>query len=218
MIKLQRGTLLTSVLTVAVFAKIVLSVPALPEIFGMQGSAMAAVNTDKPTAGAGAQTAEGPPKAIIDQKTVNEAINKAPEELLSSIRKERKPIDAQRQELGRKKAEMALAEENLTVKQNALEELKNKVQDLLKRVKASQTQDLNRLVAFYQNMKPADAARIMEGMDIEVTILVMTSMKPRDGAPILAKMNPIRARAISKIILERSKLPADQNLNGIRLN
>jgi flagellar motility protein MotE (MotC chaperone) len=67
-------------------------------------------------------------------------------------------------------------------------------------------------------MKPADAARIMDDMDIETTIMVLGTMKPRIAAPILAKMSPVRARAVSKIILERSQLPGDQDLTGIRLN
>ena len=67
-------------------------------------------------------------------------------------------------------------------------------------------------------MKPADAARIMDDMDIETTIMILGTMKPRVAAPILAKMSPVRTRAVSKIILERSQLPGDQDLHGIRLN
>jgi flagellar motility protein MotE (MotC chaperone) len=58
----------------------------------------------------------------------------------------------------------------------------------------------------------------MDDMDIETTIMVLGTMKPRIAAPILAKMSPVRARAVSKIILERSQLPGDQDLTGIRLN
>ena len=66
-------------------------------------------------------------------------------------------------------------------------------------------------------MKPKDAANIMNTLDIEVAVLVLGEMKERDAAPIFAKMNVVRSQAISKIIFERSKLPGDQNLNGIAL-
>ena len=96
--------------------------------------------------------------------------------------------------------------------------MKGSIEELLARVEASQTDDLNRLIEFYKNMKPADAARIMDDMDIETTIMIMGTMNPRTAAPILAKVSPVRARAISKIILERSQLPGDQDLVGIKLN
>ena len=91
------------------------------------------------------------------------------------------------------------------------------IEDLLGRVDAAQTEDLDRLIQLYTNMKPTDAARIMDDLDIETTIMILGTMKPRTAAPILAKIPPVRARAVSKIILERSQLPADQDLTGIKL-
>jgi flagellar motility protein MotE (MotC chaperone) len=58
----------------------------------------------------------------------------------------------------------------------------------------------------------------MNDMDIETTIMIMGTMNPRIAAPIMAEISPVRARAISKIILERSQLPGDQDLRGIKLN
>ena len=96
-------------------------------------------------------------------------------------------------------------------------ELKNSIEALLARVEASQTDDLNRLIEFYKNMKPVDAARIIDDLDIETTIMILGEMNPRSAAPIMAKVSAVRARAISKIILERSQLPGDQDLVGIKL-
>ncbi|MDF1716241.1 MAG: hypothetical protein P1U75_06160 [Antarcticimicrobium sp.] len=140
-----------------------------------------------------------------------------PEEVLQSLSRERDLIAAQRDDLESRKSELALAREKLEIEKTALLELKSDIEDLLARVKASETEDLERLIGFYENMKPAEAARIMDDLDIEVTILVLAKMKPRVAAPILAKMSPVRARAVSKIILERSQLPGDQDLVGIRL-
>ena len=88
---------------------------------------------------------------------------------------------------------------------------------MLEKVKAAHTSDVDRLVALYRNMKPKDAATIMDDLDIEVSVMVLGTMNERDAAPIMAALNPVRARAISQIILERSKLPGDQRLDDIRL-
>jgi flagellar motility protein MotE (MotC chaperone) len=65
-------------------------------------------------------------------------------------------------------------------------------------------------------MKPADAARIMEEMDLDVTVAVLGAMAERDAAPILATLTSATARLISKVLLEQSKLPGDQNLAGFK--
>ena len=64
----------------------------------------------------------------------------------------------------------------------------------------------------------AEFALAQERLGIEKTSLTeLKTMKPRTAAPILAKIPAVRARAVSKIILERSQLPGDQNLTGIKL-
>jgi len=141
-----------------------------------------------------------------------------PEEVLLALSLERDAVDAEIADLAVRKSELALAREKLQIEKAALVDLKASIKDLLARIEASQTEDLKRLVELYRNMKPADAARIMDDLDIETTILVLATMQPRIAAPIMAKMSPVRARAVSKIILERSQLPGDQDLVGIRLN
>ena len=103
------------------------------------------------------------------------------------------------------------------MEQTQLSALKTEVEGLLTRVKQSQTDDLNRLVALYSAMKPKEAAAILDDMDIETAVLVLATMPERDAAPILAQLNRVRARAISRIILERSKLPGDQRLQNLKL-
>jgi len=141
-----------------------------------------------------------------------------PEEIFDAIRIERDLLAQQKQELAQRSSEVALSVEKLNIETARLVELKNEVETLLTRVAQSHTNDVERLVALYRNMKPKEAAGIMNDMDLEVTVIVLSTMAERDAAPILARLTPVRAQAISRIILERSKLPGDQRLNGVPLN
>ena len=141
-----------------------------------------------------------------------------PEELLMSVRQERDLLAEQKKKLDARSAEIELAKQGLDTQSQHLTELKDKVTKLLDQVGKSHTADVDRLVSIYKNMKPAAAASIMNDLDIEVTVMVLATMKERDVAPIMAEMNPVRARAVSKIILERSKLPGDQKLVNVKLN
>ncbi len=141
-----------------------------------------------------------------------------PEELLMSVRQERDLLAEQKKKLDARSAEIELAKQGLDTQSQHLTELKDKVTKLLDKVDKSHSDDVDRLVSIYKNMKPAAAASIMNDLDIEVTVMVLATMKERDVAPIMAEMNPVRARAVSKIILERSKLPGDQKLVNVKLN
>lgn len=140
-----------------------------------------------------------------------------PEEILLAINSERDLLNAQKATLYERRAAVSLAEEKLKQETAFLSGLKQDLEGLLMRVEQAKSDDLRRLVSIYSGMKPKEAAAIMNTLDIEVTVMVLGQMKERDAAPIFAKLNVIRSQAISKIILERSKLPGDQKLNGITL-
>lgn len=156
------------------------------------------------------------PKDAVAAETGTEC--ETPEILLQAIRDERALLEGQKQGLADRTAELQLLEERLKTESDRLDGLRGSLADLLERAEAAQTADVDRLVALYRNMKPAAAALIMDDLDLETSILVIGTMPERDAAPILARLSPIRARAISKIILERSQLPGDQDLGNIRID
>ncbi len=140
-----------------------------------------------------------------------------PKEIFLAIDKERDLLNTQKTALEERQAGVSLAEEKLKQETARLSDLKANLEGLLASVEQAKSDDLKRLVLIYKNMKPKQAAKIMNTMDIEVTVMVLSQMKERAAAPIFAKLNVVRSQAISKIILERSKLPGDQKLNGIVL-
>jgi flagellar motility protein MotE (MotC chaperone) len=84
-------------------------------------------------------------------------------------------------------------------------------------IQDANAQDMTKLVELYRNMKPQVAAGIMDEIDAETAVQVISAMPERDAAQIMGAVSLVRARLITKIILERSKLPADRNLEGLRL-
>ncbi len=140
-----------------------------------------------------------------------------PETIFLAISTERDLWKDQVSALEERRASLNLAEEKLKLNTARLSSLKSDLEDLFMRAEKAKSEDLKRLVEIYRGMKPKEAASIMNTLDIEVAVLVLGQMKERDAAPIFAKLNVVRSQAISKIILHRSKLPGDQNLNGIVL-
>jgi flagellar motility protein MotE (MotC chaperone) len=57
-------------------------------------------------------------------------------------------------------------------------------------------------------MKPKDAAKIFNDLDMNVLIDVMQSMKERKIAPIVAAMDAERARNLTQRLAERQSVPS----------
>jgi flagellar motility protein MotE (MotC chaperone) len=141
-----------------------------------------------------------------------------PEEMLALVRQERDLLDAQKNAITIRLDEIKVAEDTLAKEIAAFETLKADITSLIESLKGMAGEDLQRLVSLYANMKPQEAAIIMNDMDMDVTVAILSEMDERTAAPILAQLSPERARAISRIILERSKPPGDQRLGKISFN
>ena len=225
MARVPVGKILIGGLAMTVVAKAAVSLPELPNPFTAPAPTISDIvltagdaDTDeKVVAKSEEEDDEGPPPVIAGLSDTP-GLCETPEEVLRALSKERELIAERMAKVDAHEAEVTLAREKLDIEKAALVELKGSIETLLAKIEAQQTDDVQRLIDFYKNMKPAEAASLMNEMDIEVTIMVLGTMSPRTAAPILAKMTPVRARAVSKIILERSQLPGDQDLNGVRLN
>lgn len=141
-----------------------------------------------------------------------------PEEMLNAITAERALLDEQRAALAQRAAEIELANEMLALETAQLDELKQEVETLLQRASVEHGADIDRLISLYANMRPRDAAAIMNDLDLEVMVAVLGTMAERNAAPILAALNPVRARALSLILHERARFPGDRRLGHIRLD
>ncbi|NBE07371.1 MotE family protein [Paragemmobacter ruber] len=67
-------------------------------------------------------------------------------------------------------------------------------------------QDLTRLTAVYEAMKPADTARLLSAMPVEFAAGFLGRMRPEAAAAALAGMEPDTAFAITALIAGRNAL------------
>lgn len=161
---------------------------------------------------------EAPASAAVPADAPAAAACQTPEELLQSVRQERALVNGQKAALDARAAKLDLAWQDLTAQTAQLTALKTEVQGLLDKAQGAHDADLGRLVKLYGAMKPADAASLLDGTDLEVAVMVLSTMDERQAGQIMARMQPDRVQAVSKIILDRSKLPGDQNQVLVKLN
>ncbi len=123
-------------------------------------------------------------------------------DLLQALAERRRELDLRARELEQREILLRAVEQRIVEKATGLKAL-------LKQ-REQQTEDqYTSLVKIYESMKPKDAARIFEEMDLAVLMPVVERMKERKTAPILAKMNPVKATAITTQLAQRRKVPTE---------
>ena len=131
--------------------------------------------------------------------------------LLQQLSKRREEIDAQARDIEQRSTLLAAAEERIEQKMEELRALQAAIQEMLIEHDEQEEAQLRSLVKIYENMKPKDAARIFEQLDMIVLLEVVDRMKERKVAPILAKMNPSKAKAVTLELAQRRELPIAKN-------
>jgi flagellar motility protein MotE (MotC chaperone) len=129
-------------------------------------------------------------------------------ELLENLSKRREALEARARELDMREKLLAAAEQRIETRIAELKKLEGQVQALIKRHDDEEEKNLRSLVKVYENMKPRDAARIFEQLDMQVLLGVVERMKEAKLAPVLAQMDPARAQRLTVDLATRRQLPA----------
>jgi flagellar motility protein MotE (MotC chaperone) len=128
-------------------------------------------------------------------------------ELLQRLAERRQQLDARARDLDTREQALALAERRLDGKLQELKALKDQFEALVVERDESHETQLRSLVKIYENMKPKDAAPIFDQLDMPILLDVIERMKEAKVAPILALMNPDRARQVTQDLAVRREMP-----------
>ncbi|WP_404384836.1 MotE family protein [Caenispirillum salinarum] len=130
-------------------------------------------------------------------------------DLLQKLAERREQIEAREKELAMREGLLQAAETRIDRKVAELKELQNTINGLLQQYDEREAEKVAQLVKIYATMKPKDAARIFNELDMPILISVMVNMKESKSAPILASMDAAKARALTEELSRMRRLPAE---------
>jgi len=128
-------------------------------------------------------------------------------ELLQRLSERRKVIEAQAQELETREAMLQAAEGRIDGKISELQQLEQTLTALVAEADEQQKAKIGQLVRIYGAMKPKDAARIFNDLDMPILLTVVESMKESKVAPILSNMESNKATAVTEALSMRKIIP-----------
>lgn len=173
------------------------------------------------TAGEGAPE-EAPPSTAAPAAPTPEqcltTLNSAAEEMglssqeivvLRSLQSRRETLDQRESGIATREAAAAAAEARLQEQITQLKSVETQVQGLLAQMDAKRDERMAALVKTYESMKPKDAANIFNSMDEGILVDLAKTMKPATLAAILSSMKADRAQALTRLLANLAKPPAN---------
>jgi flagellar motility protein MotE (MotC chaperone) len=119
-------------------------------------------------------------------------------QLLLNLSKQRQALSEKENNLTEKELSIKALENTVDKKIEELKKLKEEIESLLKKFNKLDLQNTNRLTALYANMKPKDAARIMNDLPIDILLPVIQRIDAGKASAILAVLDKKRAHEITE--------------------
>jgi len=124
-------------------------------------------------------------------------------EVLQQLAKRREALDARERTISDREALIAAADTKLVARIGQLSDLKKQIEDLLKKADKTGDEDIARLTKVYENMKPKDAAPVMARLSDDVRLPIAAMMKDKALAAILSAMPEEKAQEITEKLAQR---------------
>lgn len=129
-----------------------------------------------------------------------------PPALLQALNEREAQVRAQEAALSDRLAALALAEAAATRRIEEMSTAEASLKEVLALADGAAENDLARLTAVYEAMKPADAATLFSAMAPDFAAGFLGRMQPASAAAVLSGMPPDKAYAISALIAGRNAL------------
>ncbi|HXP73271.1 MAG TPA: hypothetical protein VN823_03935 [Stellaceae bacterium] len=124
-------------------------------------------------------------------------------EVLQKLSERRATLDRRAQEMAQQEVVIKAAEQRVDEKLAKLKSMEQEIGGLVDQQKRQGDERLKGLVKIYETMKPREAARIFEELDTPTVLDVLEQMKEAKAAPILASMDPTKAKGVTAALIER---------------
>ena len=124
--------------------------------------------------------------------------------LLKSLQGRREELDARSRDLDMRESLLRAAEKRVEAKVDELKAMEAKVKQTMGLRDKQEADRFKGIVTMYEAMKPKDAARIFDRLDLNILIEVATAMNPRKMSEILAQMTPDSAERLTVELAARA--------------
>jgi flagellar motility protein MotE (MotC chaperone) len=129
----------------------------------------------------------------------------AEQKILERLRQRREQLDARARELDIRENLVKAAEQRIDAHLAEVKVIEARIKTETQAKNQAEVARFKGLVTMYQAMKPQDAAKIFDGLDMDVLINVASEINPRAMADIMAQMTPQVAERLTVALASKAQ-------------
>jgi flagellar motility protein MotE (MotC chaperone) len=127
--------------------------------------------------------------------------------ILDRLQDRRTTLEERSRELDLREGLLKAAEKKLDGRVEELRQSEARVEGTARQQEDAADKQMKSVVTMYEAMKPKEAARVFDRLDIRVLLPIVTAMNPRRMSEILAVMSPEAAERLTVALATRGQQP-----------
>jgi flagellar motility protein MotE (MotC chaperone) len=139
--------------------------------------------------------------SINTDKPTNNTFTQSEIQILQELAERREALELRSQEIDKRAVQLKVSEQEIAKRLKQMQDYEQKLKSLIQEYNEKERSKITSLVKVYTSMKPKDAARIFDTLDLDVTVALLKEMKPSLSSAIIAQMPPAKAKAITDKII-----------------
>ena len=134
--------------------------------------------------------------------------------ILERLQSRRQEIEARQREIDIRESLLKSAEKRIENKVEEMKAVESRISTTQAEQKAAEAQRMKGLVTMYEGMKPKDAARVFDRLEMGVLIEIASAIAPRKMSDILGLMSPEAAERLTVEMARRANGGGDQSASA----
>ena len=179
-----------------------------PDITGSTPAPKEGAKDEAPKPAAPESKPEG---TVVHPEETQQQVSPSERALLERLQARRQELEARQREIDIRESLLKSAEKRIESKVDEMKAVENRMSASAAEQKEAEAQRLKGLVVMYESMKPKDAARVFDRLEMSVLIEIATRINPRKMSDIMGVMQSESAERLTVEMARRAGAGGDQS-------
>ena len=158
---------------------------------------------------------KGPDGTLVPLGPDNRILPPGERAILERLQDRRQQLDARVRDMEMRESLLQAAEKRLEARLTELKAIEARINAIVQQRDEDELKRFKGIVAMYENMKPKEAARVFDRLDLKILVDVATQMKPATMSAILAQMTPEAAERLTVELASRAAAQKTQAADAL---
>jgi len=152
-----------------------------------------------------------PEGTVVKMDEAQPQVSASERAILERLQSRRQEIEARQREIDIRESLLKSAEKRIENKVEEMKAVESRISATQAEQKAAEAQRMKGLVTMYEGMKPKDAARVFDRLEMGVLIEIASQIAPRKMSDIMGVMSPEAAERLTVEMARRANGGGDQS-------